>query len=664
MTNIVIYSTGMALLHSLWQIVIVYIIMRMLLKLFKNGSSSLRYKISLGAMVSVLLMGLITFGIYYFNEKENSLYIAGIIDDLRQNGYNFKEIINSTETEVQNGTARNYLPYLVFFYFCGVILMSLRLILSLLYLRKYKTKGLKEPEFDLLNRFSGLLKRFQVKRSVRLVESFLIKTPVVIGYFKPLVVVPVGIFTHLPFNQVEAILAHEIAHIKRNDFLINILQSVVELLFFYHPVIYQISKHIREERENCCDDIALSHCSDSSQYVKALARMEGIMPVSPHPAVAFVKQKHNLFNRMKRILNPETMKTKLSHRIIAGIIIIAGFSILMITGAAALNNISGEHNEALEKSVNSSFELNHSQSSIPVDTIISYDDDRITTYRENEEGEREKIEMKFENGKLAELIIDGETIPEKDHRKYRDLVNQIRQEVARASKEVEKAEKEIEAIDEEEIERRIEVALKEAKSIDQEEIEKELEKAREEIEKIDKEEIRREVELALKEAERAMEEAQVEMNMDSISREVEKALEEIDWEEIQRSVQKAMEEAEISEQEMEEVMKEVEKAMKEVDWEEVEESIHIGMEAARMGLEGIQWDIIGQSIEMSLNITEDVLQNIAFEMERSFKEIDRIEKKDVKAEIRQADKQVKEEKEELDELERNMEKALEELEKK
>lgn len=664
MTNIVIYSTGMALLHSLWQIIIIYLIMRMLLKLFRNSSSSLRYRISLGAMVTVFLTGLITFGLYYYNEKENAEYITGIIEDIRQKGYSFNEILNSSDSEVQQGAAGKYLPYIVFLYFGGVIFMSLRLIFSVLYLRKYKTRGLKEPGFKLQDCFSGLLKRFHIKRNVRLVESFLVKTPMVIGYLKPMVVIPVGTFTQLPFNQIEAILAHELAHIKRNDFLINILQSVVELLFFYHPVIYQISKHIREERENCCDDIALSHCTDPSQYVKALALVEGILPVSPRQAVAFVKQKHNLFNRMKRILNPKIMKTKLSDRIIAGIIIITGFSILMLTGAAALNNISGEHSEPLENNSNPGLHINYSKASDLQDTIINYDDNRIITYRENEKGEKEKIEMKFEDGKLSELIIDGETIPEKDHKKYKPLINEIRQEVARASKEVEKAEREMEKIDEEEIEREIEAALREAKSIDREEIEKEMEKARKEIEKIDEEEIRREVELAMKEAERAMEEAQAEINMDSISREVEKALESIDWEEIQRSVEEAMEEAEISEEEMEEIMKEIDEAMKEADWEEIRESIHLGMEAARMSLDVIPWDIIGQSIDVSLNITEDVLQSIAIEMERSFEELNRVEQKDVKAEIQEARKQVKEEKAKLDELDRNMEKALEELENK
>ncbi|MFW5645101.1 MAG: M56 family metallopeptidase [Bacteroidota bacterium] len=662
MTDIIIYSTGMALLHSLWQILIIYSLLRMLLKLFQNATSSIRYSISLGAMASVLLMGMITFGVYFSGEKEKLESLTGIIEDIRQRGYSFKEISITAHTEASEGWAWNYLPYIVLIYFSGLIFMSLRLIFSILYLKKYKTRGIKRPEIQLENCFTGLIKRFHINKNIRLLESFLVKTPMVIGYFKPLVVVPVGIFTQLPFNQIEAILAHELAHIKRNDFLINIIQSVVELLFFYHPVIYLISKHIREERENCCDDIALSQCSDSSQYLKALALVEGIMPTSPRHAVAFVKQKPNLFNRMKRILNPKTMKTKLSDRIIAGIIILAGFSVLMLTGAAALHNISGEQNPLMENTPNSNFSSSLSLSASTNDTIISYDNNRIITYRKNEKGEKEKIEMEFENGKPSELIIDGKTIPEKDYKHYKNLVLEIRQDVSRASKEVEKAEKERERIDEEKIEREIEAALRELETIDKEKIEKELQRTRAEIEEIDAEEIRREVEFALKEAEIALEEAQLEINMDGISRELQKAMESIDWEEIRQSVHEAMEEAGMNQQDMEKIRKKVDKAMKGVNWDEINESIYLGMEAAKTGIEVIPWDIINHSIDMSLDITEDVLQGIAVGMERSSDELNRIEQRDVKAEFHNAHKQAKEEKENLDELEKNLEKALEELE--
>ncbi|MFW5820386.1 MAG: M56 family metallopeptidase, partial [Bacteroidota bacterium] len=541
MANILTYSTGMTLLHSLWQIVLVYLAMRVLLTLLKNSSSFLRYGISIAALFSVFIISLSTFYIYYQKEKEGALYVSELITQIKVNGQSYAQNLEHNDLSAGSPVINSLIPYLVLLYFAGVLFMSLRLLFSLVYLQRFKKKGLIEPDYKIIKVFSGLLNKYNIKRRVKLAESFIAKTPMVLGYFKPLVIVPVGFFSHLPFNQVEAILAHELAHIKRNDFLINIIQAVVELLFFYHPVIYIISKHIREERENCCDDMALYHCEDSTQYVKALARMEGIMPVNPYPAVAFVKEKQNLLNRMKRILNPKTMKTKLSDRIIAGIIILAGFSILLITGAAALNNLSGEYGEKTEP--DNSLQLNTPDDHSVNDTIVDFDNNRIITYRKNNKGEKERVEMVFEEGRLAELKLDGELVPSEDYKNYRELIIKTREEVARASREVAQAEKDLEKIDEEEIERKIEEALREAKSIDREELKREMEEARAEIEEIDHEKIRQEVEMALMEAQREIDAAQMEsINMDSIRREVQEAMESVDWEEIQRSVQEAMNE--------------------------------------------------------------------------------------------------------------------------
>lgn len=664
MTGIAIYSIGMTLLHSLWQILIVFLLLRLLLFVFRNHSSHLRYNIALMGILSIVIISVATFSFYYHNEKDGAAYVSSLIDNVRNGTYIIPEELNLETSEAAGIKA--YLPYLVFLYMAGVMFLSLKLAFSLLYLRKFSRKGALKPHKDLSECFNTLLEKFNIRRPVKLIESYLAKAPMVIGYLKPIVVVPVGIFTQLPFNQVEALLAHELAHIKRNDFLLNIIQSVVELLFFYHPVIYLISRHIREERENCCDDIALSFCSDSTQYVKALASMEGVLPVNAYPAVAFVENKHHLLNRMKRILNPKKMKTKLSDRIIAGIIIVTGFAVLLVSGAATLNNFSGEHNEPIEQEYISSIDQEQKVRTSPArDTVFDYDGDHIVTHRKNKKGEKESIEMKFDNGEIALLKIDGKVIPEKDYKKHKELIYEIREDVAKASKGIEEAEEELDKIDEEELDREIEAALREAKSINKEELQRELAKARKEIEKIDHEEIRREVEIAMAEAEREMERAYNEdVNWDSIRREVRIAMEEVDWEEINRSIEEAMEEANLSGEEMEEVMASIETAMSAIDWGLIQESAYMGIEAARVAMEAFDWDLIGESIEMSLEITEDAMENVAKEMEKSFTELDEIEDVDVKAEIRDARVEVKKEKKKIQELDKNMEKALEELEKK
>ena len=124
------------------------------------------------------------------------------------------------------------------------------------------------------NRFSALAEKMGVTRPVKLLASSSAQIPVVIGVLRPVILVPVAVLAQLPPAQVEAILLHELAHIRRHDFLVNLLQSLVETLFFFHPAVWWISRKIHEERENCCDDLAASHCENLSSYAGALAALE------------------------------------------------------------------------------------------------------------------------------------------------------------------------------------------------------------------------------------------------------------------------------------------------------------------------------------------------------------------------------------------------------
>src|SRR4029079_1809460 len=101
--------------------------------------------------------------------------------------------------------------------------------------------------------------RLGVKRAVKVLQSVLIQTPVVVGFFRPTILLPLCVATGLPESQLELILAHELAHIRRHDYVVNLLQTLVETLFFYHPAVWWLSRQIRNERENCCDDIVMAN---------------------------------------------------------------------------------------------------------------------------------------------------------------------------------------------------------------------------------------------------------------------------------------------------------------------------------------------------------------------------------------------------------------------
>src|SRR5207244_9004560 len=125
-------------------------------------------------------------------------------------------------------------------------------------------------------RLRGLANRLRLMRPVILLESCLAEVPSVVGLWRPVILMPLGVLASLPAEQVEAILLHELAHIRRWDYLVNLAQTAVEGLLFYHPAVWWVSAAVRAERENCCDDVVVEMACDRHGYAAALATLEKI----------------------------------------------------------------------------------------------------------------------------------------------------------------------------------------------------------------------------------------------------------------------------------------------------------------------------------------------------------------------------------------------------
>jgi hypothetical protein len=141
-----------------------------------------------------------------------------------------------------------------------------------------------------------------IRRSVELFESAITRVPVVVGHFRPAILLPVSALTGLTADQLEAILAHELAHIRRYDYLVNLLQTLMETLLFYHPAVWWISRKIRIERENCCDDLAVAVCGNRLTYAQALLTMETLR--QPQLKFALAASGGSLLDRIRRLIDP------------------------------------------------------------------------------------------------------------------------------------------------------------------------------------------------------------------------------------------------------------------------------------------------------------------------------------------------------------------------
>ncbi len=196
--------------------------------------------------------------------------------------------------------AADLLPWLAPFWMLGVLAFHLRALAGWITARRLRRSGVCCAAADWTARLERLAMRIRISRPVTLFESSLADAPLVIGYLRPIILMPVGLLAGLPAAQVEAILAHELAHIRRQDYIVNLVQTFVEGLLFYHPAVWWISHVIRRERENCCDDIAVAVSGDARQYAAALAALEQNRFAANELALAATGG--SLLNRIRRIL--------------------------------------------------------------------------------------------------------------------------------------------------------------------------------------------------------------------------------------------------------------------------------------------------------------------------------------------------------------------------
>jgi beta-lactamase regulating signal transducer with metallopeptidase domain/HEAT repeat protein len=218
------------------------------------------------------------------------------------------------------------LPWLVGAWAIGVMLLSVRLAGGWWRTRALRTRGVEEMP-DVCQRMAArLLARMRITRPVAFFVSSRVTAPIVFGHVKPVVLVPAAVLAGLSPSQLEAILLHELAHVRRHDYLVNLLQTVVETVFFYHPAVWWVSRQVRQAREECCDDIAVAACGDRKDYVEALLGLEQMRHAAA--TVALAATGGSLLARARRLLI-DTEHEGTSPRLTASVIAIAVAALAM-----------------------------------------------------------------------------------------------------------------------------------------------------------------------------------------------------------------------------------------------------------------------------------------------------------------------------------------------
>lgn len=243
---------GWTLLHFLWQGTLIALLLAAV-RALAGGSARARYLLACAALGIMTIAPLLTF--FAADSAGSGVTIAAA-------------------WRPWSSTLDRALPWVVVLWLCGAIVFSLRLIGGWRFTARLRTAAVGPAPHAWQQRLDDMTRRIGVSRPVRLLVSGLAEVPMVIGWLRPVVLMPVGALAGLPLDQVQALLAHELAHIWRNDYLVNILQSIAEAVLFYHPAVWWVSEQIRVERELCCDDIAVKASGDVLVYVRALADLE------------------------------------------------------------------------------------------------------------------------------------------------------------------------------------------------------------------------------------------------------------------------------------------------------------------------------------------------------------------------------------------------------
>lgn len=195
---------------------------------------------------------------------------------------------------------------LVCLWMSGVLVLSLYTAGGWIRVQRLRRRGTEPVDPVWMAVLHDLMGRLEISRAVRLCTSAIVEVPTVIGWIRPYILLPISALTGLSESQLRGVLAHELAHIRRHDYLVNLLQDAVETLLFYHPAVWWVSGRIREEREHCCDDLAVAVCGDVLVYAGALAKLEEMRGQTSEPALA--ASGGDLLSRIRRLINPESSR--------------------------------------------------------------------------------------------------------------------------------------------------------------------------------------------------------------------------------------------------------------------------------------------------------------------------------------------------------------------
>jgi TonB family protein len=331
-------AIGFALLQFLWQGAAIWAVTALVLTTLRRQTAQARYAaacLGLAAMVAAPAISAVGYWRQDHPVSPATAMSTSTLEAASAAAAGSRRDASASPAPAPRAFSREWLepwlPFVMIGWSAGALLLALHLLYGWARVRQIQRTATSVTSHYAQDMMRRMAARIGVTQRLRLVESALVEVPSVIGFVRPAIIVPVSVLANLPPAQLEAILAHELAHIRRGDYLMNLLQCVVEVLLFYHPAVWWVSKQIRVEREHCCDDVAAA-LSDRVEYAHALVSLETLR--AEIPALAMGATGGDLLGRIRRLVDPAPMPPRSSGWV-------AMTAVLTVLAVAAFGQIHG-----------------------------------------------------------------------------------------------------------------------------------------------------------------------------------------------------------------------------------------------------------------------------------------------------------------------------------
>lgn len=315
---------GVTILQSLWQGLLVWFALRLVFICRPQLSAIKKHNWAMGAMLAISAWFIYTF-IHQFRLHEWINYTSANAPSLLPRFYlPLHEVAARPQNSYYEYVIKGYLPYISALYFAGLVFNLLKVSLS--WQRISLIKRTMVPADRLQDFADELCQKLGIAKNVWVNFSRMVDAPCMIGFLSPIILLPITLTTYLSATEVEAILLHELSHIKRNDYLLNLVQQFVSILLFFNPFAQLINRIINQERENSCDDLVIATTQQPLIYAHALLKLEQTRQQHLQLALAANGKKYHLLNRIERIMKTKKPIGNIRHLLVALAIMTAGVS--------------------------------------------------------------------------------------------------------------------------------------------------------------------------------------------------------------------------------------------------------------------------------------------------------------------------------------------------